>query len=38
MVKQRRESLEQLKKRGGRPCKKERFELGIPQGYMPEPW
>lgn len=38
MVKQRRESLEQFEKAGREDlAKKERFELGILQGYMPEP-
>jgi len=38
MVKQRRESLEQFEKAGREDlATKERFELGILQGYMPEP-
>jgi uncharacterized protein YqeY len=38
MVKQRRESLEQFEKAGREDlAAKERFELGILQGYMPEP-
>ena len=38
MVKQRRESLEQFEKAGREDlATKERFELGILHGYMPEP-